>query len=282
MKRQDLIPIFAKIRPLPHVATRILAAVDDEAVTTGELAALVRHDMTLYAQVLKVANSSYYGLRTEVDSIDRAITLLGRRALVQIVVASCAGGTLQGAEHGYYMDRGSLFRHGMAAAAASELLGKQITHPNPGLVFSACLLQNLGKVVLDEWVASEGSGLAHQLERGASFVEAESEILGVDHAQVGAWLAEEWSFPAELVDAIRWHHQPARADNPTVARIVHFTDTLCMLAGVGAGYDGLAYRVEENLEDKIGLTDHQVGELVIGLAERLAGLDEMLTEALPT
>jgi HD-like signal output (HDOD) protein len=278
MTRADLLPIFETIKPLPQVAVRILSAVDDEHVATEELAALVRHDVALHARVLRVANSALYGLRTAVDSVDRAIALLGRRTLTKLVLGACAGDTLQGGERGYLLDHGALFRHGMAAGVTSELLVRYITPPNPGLLYSACLLQDLGKIALDEWVASEASGLAHLVSEGVTFVEAESRILGVDHAEVGAWLAEAWAFPQPLVDAIRYHHDPEHAADPTAPRIVQFCDALCLMAGIGCGCDGLAYTVGPDLADQLGITEHHICAIAIGLAERLGELDQLLGE----
>jgi len=281
MTRDDLLPIFDKIKPLPQVALRIIAAADDAHVSTDELANLVRRDVALHAQVLKVANSALYGLRTAVDSVDRAIAMLGRRTLVKLVVSACAGETLQGGEHGYLLDHGALFRHGMAAGVTSELLGKHVTLPNPGIVYSACLLQNLGKVALDEWVAAEASDLLERIAGGETFVAAEQQILGVDHATAGGWLAEAWGFPEALVAAIRYHHDPEQAEDPEIPRVVQFCDALCLMAGIGCGCDGLAYAVEGDLAAKIGVTEAQVQELSIGLIERLTELDQLLNETLP-
>jgi HD-like signal output (HDOD) protein len=280
MTREELLPIFETIKPLPQVAIRVLSAVDDEHVGTEELAALVRRDVALHARILKVANSALYGLRTAVDSVDRAIALLGRRTLTKLVVGACAGDTLKGGERGYLLDHGALFRHGMAAGVTCEILGRHITLPNPGLLYSACLLQDLGKIALDEWVASEASGLAHLVSEGITFVEAESRILGVDHAEVGAWLAEAWEFPPPLVDAIRHHHAPEGAADPASARIVQFCDALCLMAGVGCGCDGLAYAVGPDLADQIGIDEHQICDIAIGLAERLDELDQLLSDTL--
>ncbi|MGD2063063.1 MAG: HDOD domain-containing protein [Nitrospirota bacterium] len=280
MTRDELLPVFETIKPLPQVAVRILSAVDDEHVATEELAAIVRHDVALHARVLKVANSALYGLRTTVDSVDRAITLLGRRTLTKLVISACAGDTLQGGERGYLLDHGALFRHGMAAGVTCELLGRHVTLPNPGLLYSACLLQDLGKIALDEWVASEASGLAHLVAEGVTFVEAESRVLGIDHAEVGAWLAEAWEFPESLVDAIRYHHRPDDATDPTGPRIVQFCDALCLMAGVGCGCDGLAYAVGPDLAVQLGIDEHQVCDIAISLAERLGEIDQLLSETL--
>jgi HD-like signal output (HDOD) protein len=280
MTREDLLPVFDTIKPLPQVAVRILATVDDMHVSTEELASLVGRDVALHARVLKVANSALYGLRTAVDSVDRAIALLGRRTLTQLVVSACAGDTLQGGEHGYLLDHGDLFRHGMAAGVTCELLARYVTLPNPGLLYSACLLQDLGKVALDQWVASQASGLAHLVTAGITFVEAESRILGVDHAEVGAWLAEAWLFPAPLVNAIRYHHDPDHAADPASARIVQFCDALCLVAGIGCGCDGLAYSVAPHLLEQIGITDQQLCEIAADLVERLSELDQLLNETL--
>jgi HD-like signal output (HDOD) protein len=94
--------------------------------------------------------------------------------------------------------------------------------------------------------------LAH--ERKMSFEKAEHRILGIDHAEVGAFLLEGWKLPEHLVQAVRWHHQPEyHPGDPLVANVVHIADVVCLMAGVGAGLDALSYRPSIQVMGQLGL-----------------------------
>jgi len=279
MTRDELTPIFDKIHPLPEVAVRVLGAVDRDDATVDDLADLIRQDPLLDAACLRVANSPLMGVRHTIDSVERAIALLGRRALTKLVITACAGDTLQGGGDGYRLEHCDLFRHGLAAAVASELVTGQLKEANPGLLYSACLLQDIGKIALDAWVAERGMELHELMDDEVPFPEAERLAFGVDHATVGGWLAESWAFPAPLVEAITYHHHPERAADPTVARVVQLCDLLCLMQGIGCGTDGLAYQVPDHLLADLQLTPHAVSAISIDLAARLTEIDALAAES---
>ncbi len=281
MRREELTPYFERVRPLPEVAVRVLALADDEATNVAHLARLLQRDPLLHAACLRVANSPLMGLRQKVESVERAVALLGRRAIVKLVVTACAGDTLRGGTQGYLLQTADLFRHGLAAAAASELVARRLGAENPGLLYSACLLQDIGKIVLDAWVAEQGASLHHLVEDEVPFPEAERLCFGVDHATVGGWLAESWGFPEPLVEAIAHHHHPERASDPTPARVVQLCDLLCLMEGIGCGADGLAYAAPAALLDHLGLDHRELGELALALAERLPEVEAVVAEVVP-
>ncbi len=279
MTRAELAPIFEQIHPLPEVAVRLLAAVDRDDTTVDDLATLIRQDPLLHAACLRVANSPLMGVRHTIDSVERAIALLGRRALAKLVITACAGDTLQGGSAGYRLERCDLFRHGLAAALIGERLASRLGVANPGLLYSACLLQDIGKIALDAWVAEQGGALHDLVADEVPFPEAERLAFGVDHATVGGWLAESWSFPPALVEAIACHHHPERASDPTVPRIVQLCDLLSLMQGIGCGADGLAYEVPDHLLDVLGLDASEVSELAIDLATSLGEIDALAAES---
>jgi len=123
------------------------------------------------------------------------------------------------------------------------------------------------------------AALHHLVQDDVPFPEAERLAFGVDHATVGGWLAESWSFPAPLVEAISCHHHPERAGDPTVPRIVQLCDLICLMQGIGCGADGLAYEVPEHLLEVLGLDAGEVSLLAIDLATSLEEIDALAAES---
>ncbi len=279
MTRADLTPIFEQIHPLPEAAVRVLGAVDCDDTTVDDLAHLIRQDPLLHAACLRVANSPLMGVRYTIDSVERAIALLGRSALTKLVVTACAGDTLQGGGASHHIECAGLFRHGLATAVTSELVGHYCDVPNPGLLYSACLLQDIGKLALDGWLAENAADLLRLVDDESPFPEAEQLAFGVNHATVGGWLAESWSFPAPLTEAIACHHHPEQSTSPTVARIIQLCDLICLTQGIGCAPGGLIYQIPDDLLTELDLTIDEVGAISVDLAAHLEEIDTLVSDS---
>ena len=161
----------------------------------------------------------------------------------------------------------------MGATELSTSLG--VAAPN--YVFTAGLLHDVGKIVLGTFVEVDPApilGLA--FDQGLSFEEAEREVLGIDHAEVGAALLEHWGLPGPIAEAVRCHHHPAKVNgDPLVADLVHVADVLALMAGLGTGSDGLHYRPAAESLERLEVTN-LVAETatcrMLGRLEELRGL----------
>jgi HD-like signal output (HDOD) protein len=153
---------------------------------------------------------------------------------------------------------------------AAEFLAQQVGYGNPSQAYTAGLLQDVGKIVLAEFVGDALLTIwAIVEEEDVSFQEAEKRVVGMNHAEVGGLLLERWGFPPSLVESVRLHHRPEEATiDTTLTRLSHLADALTMTMGMGLGADGLAYVLDERSLSALGLTD----------ARRMEGLLEELTE----
>jgi len=274
--------IISAVHSFPAIspaATRLLQVLnpDDDTTSAGQLEEIVRYDPGLTANVLKMANSAYFGLRGRVSSITQAVTLLGRRRLLQLVIASSVNSIMANRIHGYGLARGQLWRHSIAVAVASEILIAEHKIADSDEAFTAALLHDIGKLILGEFVHADLRAIDRATAAGDSFVEAEREVLGVDHCQVAAWVLEEWSLPSILVETVRWHHEPDKAKQASpVIDVVHVCDLLCLSLGLGIGHDGLQYTSSKAVVERLHITATDV-ELT---GVRAIAAEEELTNAL--
>lgn len=222
---RSLDPILAEIKslePLPHVALRVLDLSTRDEVVPLELVAVIETDVAMTAKVLKLSNSAYYGFRREIGSLTEAGNLLGVSALVSLVLTGCAERYFRRARAMDETLQRALWEESVSNAIAAALLAKLVGGVDRSRAYTAGLLQNIGRLVLESHLRREAAEIERVEATGVSRLEAERAVLGVDHAEVGARLCEHWGFPAVLCDTVRHHHEPERAElDPALCYAVH-------------------------------------------------------------
>jgi putative nucleotidyltransferase with HDIG domain len=229
--------------PFPLVAQRALLLLNQTEVSIQELVDIVKFDPAITANVLRISNSAFFGLRREIHSLHQALLLLGTQELLKIIIASGATRLFCRSTPGYFTDRLGLWRHSVSCALMADLLARELDHPERATSFTAGLLHDIGKVVLSLYVDQKFTEIMEVVDgRGVSFQAAEKEVLGIDHAQLGGEMARLWDFPDRLRMVINLHHldkPEAYADDMVL--LVYLADLLVMMFGQDLGADGLAY-----------------------------------------
>jgi putative nucleotidyltransferase with HDIG domain len=247
----------AELPPMPASISEVIAACDDQDMTVGQLSQVILRDQSLTANLLKLANSAFYGHARRVTTATEAVVLLGFSAIKSLAISSHTSRLLNGALPGYGLQQGELWRHSIAVAFTARRLAVEVKLAPVEEAFVAGLLHDLGKTVLSAYLREdfEETMAVVQRER-VSFAEAERRVVGFDHAELGARVAQAWNFPAPLVEAIRLHHAPAEAViKPRLAQVVHLADAIALMLGVGLGADGLSYPIDSRTLAALGYDD---------------------------
>jgi putative nucleotidyltransferase with HDIG domain len=257
--------IISDVRSFPSMsglAVKVLKLIDDPDSTASKIEELLRYDPGITANILKLTNSAYFGLSTRIGSVRQAIVLLGWKRLGKLVVTSCVNAILDKPVPGYDLPSGELWRHSIAVSVTAELLAKELGITADDEIFTAALLHDLGKLVLGNYVKEDLQAIETAAGEGIPFQIAERQVLGTDHAEVGARLLESWSFPELLVNSVRWHHDPDGSKEPsTIIDLVHVANVLCLMIGIGVGREGLRYEPSPAATKRLGIKARQL-ELV--------------------
>ena len=252
----EIIESIDALPPVPVAMTRMARALSDPETDVREIVKIIQYEPGLTASILKMANSAYFGSMQAIGSIRLAVARLGLEQIFRLVVVSSVNSTLQRPLSGYDLPPGELWRHSVAAALATQYLAEEIGLKNVEMAFTAALLHDIGKLVIGNYLDVDFLAIEKvACEKGASFEEAEREVLGADHAQIGATVLEKWNLPPQIVAGVRWHHNPdtAGADSPMID-LVHVADAMCLSMGIGPGRDGLFYRPSEAAMSRCGLS----------------------------
>lgn len=240
---------------LPAIVADLINSTDQEDVDISMLAKKVARDLALTAKILRLANSSLYGLQVKVTSIQQAITYLGFQSTRNLIMA--AGLTNHFPETACQGFDGKLFwRHSIATAACAKVLAR-LMRVNQDYSFTAGLLHDIGRLALAICFPQEFQGaIAYRVAHDCTMQEAERTVLGIDHVEAGLMLAQHWNFSATLRLAIAGHHAPEAAGASALAAIVHVADAVVHALDLTAATDDLVPRVSPAAWATVGLDDH--------------------------
>jgi len=257
MKLDYLDKIMAKIDAFPSIpgsAVKLLELLENEDASVKEIEDVLRLDPGMTANVLKLTNSAYFGLPTQVGSVKRAVMLLGMNKIKQLVMASCVGAVMDGPIPGYDLPAGELWRHSIAVSVAAEGLSRELKLKGTEDIFTAALVHDVGKLILGQFIQEDLAAIDAAAGSDVSFEIAEKQVLGTDHAEIGARILSHWSLPDDLVHAVRWHHDPDAAEAQKLTTdIVHVANVLCLMMGIGVGREGLQYEPSPEVTRRLGL-----------------------------
>lgn len=224
----DVRRVIHDLQPIPQVALKILRLINEDRYELKDLTEEIRKDQVLGARTLKLCNSVMFGSRNRIESLDQALVYIGQKLLIKFVISASVNNFYTQAGTGYSLCKGGIYHHAVGTAIIAEKLAQVTGATPPTLAYTAGLLHDIGKVVLDQYIHSAFPLFYRQVhEEDNNFLAIEKEILGIDHTQVGSELARTWSFPESLIGAINHHHWPENTDQSTeLVHIVYLADLL--------------------------------------------------------
>jgi len=233
------------IPAFPDAVQKVVALLKNEDYSVTDVAKVIRYDQGMAANILKMSNSAYFGASSKIRSIPDAVICLGQKNLLRVLETACTATFFKKAGGGYVSDASELWEHSVAVALMSQILSRHIQKQDDAALYTAALLHDIGKVILGQYVRESYVRIRRLVvESGYSFLEAEEEVVGINHADLGGRIAEQWRFPADIRDAIAYHHRPDSLGDASAAIpwLVYLADQSCLMMGIDGGMDGLAHR----------------------------------------
>jgi len=205
----DVLSTINTIPPFPTVALKAIQALRGPDSSAGDVVEIIQYDPGITANILRTVNSAYYSLPQKISSLKQAVAYLGADKLINLLMLSGAISYLRGKDAQYPLESEDLLTHSVTTALLAEALGRKIDIADPALIYTAGLLHDIGKIVLSTYVRDRYHEIDTLIaQKGYSFLQAEEEILGITHAQVGEALARHWQFPETIIRPIAHHHAP--------------------------------------------------------------------------
>lgn len=218
---------------MPAVLSELINVINNPRCSALEVARVVEKDTTLTAKLLRIVNSPFYGFPSKIDTISRAVTVVGSRQLTTLAVGVAAINYFQGIPSGL-VDMTSFWRHSLRVGFCSRLLASYTNTPNSERYFVAGLLHDIGRLIFYK-ARSEESAQVLALARTCRECNhhMERKVFGFDHAVLGGGVLKKWNFPVVLESAVRYHHAPMQSPNFRESALVHFADIVAWSVDFG-------------------------------------------------
>ena len=249
---------------LPSMMHSINQMVLNPRTSAKELARLISSDPALTSKVLRIVNSSFYGFPSRIATVTHAIVILGFNTIKSIVLSSTIFDVFRRRSRPGDFDRAEFWKHSIGCGAAAKALGQRLKYPLLEELFIAGLLHDVGKIVLDQYLPEQfREALRRVRTKNMLLVDAEAEVFGVNHADIGGWLFEKWTLSRGLVQTTRCHHSPALAgEDRKLAEIIHVADVLTRAIRFGNGGDARMPPLSEEAWASLGLRENELDGLL--------------------
>jgi putative nucleotidyltransferase with HDIG domain len=265
MKINAIINDIDTLEPIPQITTQLMEIAQNPDSALKEAAVLITHDATLTANLLRTVNSAHFGLRRKIESVQEAVVLMGLNSIMDLVLLQTTAGRLKAAQTGYDLSAGELWRHAAVSAILARKIAERVEADNVNRIFTCALLKDIGKLVLNQYVRAAGEEIQRLVcQDEYCFLDAEREVLGIDHAEIGGQIAERWNFTPEMAFLIRNHHLPEKKLlDDTAVCIVYLSDCVCAMMGVGTGVDGMSYRFSDQVLERLDYGVNGLDQLIM-------------------
>jgi len=223
----------------PEVYLRLGQLLDDPDCTVQQVAQLISQDPALSVRVLRIANSPFFGLSREVDTVARAVTVLGM-ARVREAVLTCAAGQVLTEIPNDVITIEDFWHHSIYCGLIAQALATRSSRVTEDFAFVAGLLHDIGQLVLFNRYPGEMRVALDLLAEGdhdreLQMYTVEQQVLGIDHMALGAALLHAWHLPERLQECVEFHHHPERAQRyPVETAVIHLANALAHLAQSGS------------------------------------------------
>jgi putative nucleotidyltransferase with HDIG domain len=256
----DVQQAIETVRPIPQVALKVLRLIEDGVYDIDKVADEVKKDQVISARTIQLCNSAMFTKRHDVVSLDHALVFLGQERFIKLVISAAVQSYYSQIGNGYSLCKGGLYHHAIGTAMIAEKIAGITEKALPGVAYTAGLLHDIGKVVLDQYITGAYPMLYREFQdRQSEIIDVETRVLGMDHTRVGEILAQKWSLPTSLANAIRFHHRPEETrNNDPLTTIVYLADLLMSRFHTGLELERMG---TENLTEHLSHLDLSTGHL---------------------
>ncbi|MFZ5760142.1 MAG: HDOD domain-containing protein [Thermodesulfobacteriota bacterium] len=231
---QKYIQDIDKLVPRPDIALDVLQMAHDARGNIAEMAKKIETDPSLTANMLRLANSAYFGHMREITSVKEIIVRLGLETVKMIAITGASVGLMKSPQQAYNLEPGSLWQHSHATAVLSTIIAKYADIEDSSSIYTASLLHDIGKVVLNRPLQIAISNNKNLGKKFRTLIELEMYLLGTDHAKVGMALLCKWGLPEDICLPVGFHHpqKHAKEEELLSVRIVSLANFLVESIGI--------------------------------------------------
>ncbi len=262
------------------IIDEVQAVLGDPESSLANVGEVIEKDPDLTARLLRLGNSSFYGFPTRLETVSGAISLIGIQQVQDLIVATSVVDTFAGVTP-EFVNMESFWRHSLACGIGARILAIMKRMPNPEKFFVAGLLHDVGRLVLFSQVPKITQEVFQTYHQQKLLLwEAEAQVLGYDHAQIGEALLRSWMYPVNLVQAVANHHHPLSSETfRTEAAIVHVADHLVNAAQIGSSGERHVPPLVTKAWESLNLAADSLESMIAAIDGQIEAVQEVFLQA---
>ena len=267
-----------RLPTLPVVINNIILLARSEKTSAGDLAGFIINDQAISARVLKIANSAYYGMSKKIDSISRAVVVLGFKEIISLALGMGVFSALSQKGKDVRIGMTDLWKHAIGVGFAARQIVQKRGMIVSETTFLVGLLHDIGKIIFSIYFPDEyREVLEKTVHRKAPLCHIEKEILGLDHAEMAFLLMKQWNFSADIIQPVRYHHDPFACLGTfrSMAMVTHVANFICHQSDIGES-GNKDIKQDKKVSEKLGLSDQDMVALVEALESEQSQVEDFL------
>ena len=256
----DLVEPWAASPPILYY--RLREKLDDPDTTFDDLSAVIMTDTAMSARLLKIVNSAFYGFDDKVDTLTHALNIVGTEQLTDLALAAIVTSTFKGIPRDL-INMETFWMHSIACGIAARKIARHVPGVEVEKMYLGGMLHDIGSLIIFKESPEESKKILLRCqESGENLFKVEKEVLGYDHAEVGALLLTEWKLPERLVQVVKFHHQPAGSgDHIEEACVIALADALVYELKIGNSGEPGVPELDPKVSDVIPISDEEMSVL---------------------
>jgi putative nucleotidyltransferase with HDIG domain len=279
---QELVSEVSDLVSLPEVYQRVNTVIENPQSTADSVGKVISQDPALTARLLKIANSPFYGFASEIETVSKAVAVLGTKKIRDLVLASSLSSVFDGISSDL-VSMQAFWKHSVFCGLIARNIAFETRKAQGEFVFIAGLLHDIGKLVICSKLPDLAREASLMVAEGAGNIalnDAEQKIMGFDHAQVGGELVQHWKLPVSLQECVEYHHDPGKAkDNPVEVAIVSMANIITNFAEQETGADFDPAKIDPLAWQVTGLESELIEPLISGAQAQISEVQSLLSMA---
>ena len=259
MKPHEFIRKDIKLSTLPTIFMQIDETIKKPDSSAKNIANVIGGDPNLSAQLLRIVNSAFYGFPSRIDTLSRAVAIIGTRQLSTLAMGVNIISTFKNIPSDL-IDMGSFWKHSISCGVIARILAGYKNIVNTERLFVAGLLHDIGRLLFYNYAPAESKNSLLKAKLSNNLLhKVEHETIGFDHAEIGALLLKKWKLPVSLETIVKYHHNPKKARNPLETAVVHLADIMTNALGMGSSGERFVPPLDPDAWETIGLSVNILG-----------------------
>jgi putative nucleotidyltransferase with HDIG domain len=266
---------------LPAIVTKLIQVVNSPESSADDAAKLIEKDPGLTSKMIRLANSAFYGIPRSISSVSSAVVILGFNTIRSLVLSASVMKMFAGSQQPA-LDKEKFWRHSITTAMAAKLIVRHFINVrmmDPESAFCAGILHDIGKLIFNEYMSKEYVEVTAFAEKNKmALLDAETSMLGINHAAIGKVISDKWALPLDLEYTLVYHHEPGAADqlNELVATI-NYADLLAHEAGASLWENEPVYVAKNNYRSILNVSDADHERIIQMLVDSLDKSNEFFS-----